>query len=148
MDTQTPAIREGDGTVAQRNPHALWRQIFGLVLWIGPLAFLAGGPVTAVTALMLGGVTFGDAWKSGIYRRPDADQDGILKRFLNISPMSWGIAMVMLLFVTYPAYLLNRNKLRTIHGTNAYYWATVVLGAIVIAGFVLNLIGVTAPKTK
>ena len=40
--------------------------------------------------------------------------------------------MACLFPVTYPVYLLNRNKLRTIQGSNTYYWITVVLGALVI----------------
>jgi hypothetical protein len=53
--------------------------------------------------------------------------------------MAWGIAMALLFIVAYPAYLLNRNKLRTIHGSNAFYWATVVIGAIVILLLIANV---------
>jgi hypothetical protein len=117
------------------NPHVLWRQLLGFVLWVGVLSFIAGGPVGAIACLVLGGVTFADAWRSGIYKRPGE------KGFLNISPMAWGIAMPLLFIVTYPVYLLNRNKLRTIQATNAYYRATVVLGAIVIFLLVVDIIG-------
>jgi hypothetical protein len=116
-----------------QNPHVLWRQVLGFVLWVGILGLVGGGPVGAALSLTLGGVTFADAWKSGIYKRPGE------KGFLNISPMAWGIAMGLLFIVAYPAYLLNRNKLRTIQGTNAFYWATVVVGAVVVALFLLNV---------
>src|ERR1700685_3905497 len=120
------------------NPHVLWRQLVGLVLWTGLLALPAGGPLGAILCLTLGGVTFADAWKSGIYKQRDR------KSFLNISPMAWGIAMALLFIVTYPAYLLNRNKLRTIRGTNAYFYAVIVIGGLVLTLFLLNLFGVVA----
>ena len=76
--------------------------------------------------LVLGGATFADAWKAGIYKRPGS------KGFINISPMAWGIAMAGLFPVAYPVYLLNRNKLRTVHDTNVYFWITAIFGALVI----------------
>jgi hypothetical protein len=122
----TPLLMSSpDAASTQANPHVLWRQLLGFFLWVILLS-IAGGPIGVVMCLALGGAAFTDAWKSGIYKRPGA------KGFLNISPMAWGIAMACLFPVTYPVYLLNRNKLRTIQGTNAYYWITVVLGALVI----------------
>jgi hypothetical protein len=88
-----------------------------------------------VLCLALGGATFADAWTSGIYKRPGE------QGFLNISPMAWGIAMALLFIVTYPVYLLNRTKLRTINGTNVFYWITVVLGGLVIYLLALNIVG-------
>jgi hypothetical protein len=116
------------------NPHVLWRQVLGFTFWVSLLSLPTGGLIGAVLCLALGGATFADAWKSGIYKRP------CQKDFLNISPMAWGIAMGLLFIVTYPAYLLNRRKLRTINGTNAFYWTTVVLGAIVICLLVLRTV--------
>jgi hypothetical protein len=142
MDTPTPASTPTVAPPLPQNPHVLWRQVLGLVLWAGLPSLLAGGPIGSALCLALGGVTFADAWKSGIYKRPGE------KSFLNISPMAWGIAMALLLIVTYPAYLLKRNKLRTIQGTNVFYWATVVLGAIVIVLFVLNILGSAALRAK
>jgi len=52
------------------NPHVLWRQILGFVLWVGLLSFAATGPIGAVLSLLLGGVTFAGAWKSGISSIP------------------------------------------------------------------------------
>ena len=72
---------------AAANPHVLWRQLLGFVLWVGILSLPAGGPVGAVLCLTLGGLTFADAWKSGIYKRPDR------RTLRNISPMAWGIAI-------------------------------------------------------
>jgi len=62
--------------------------------------------------------------------------------------MSWGIAMALLSLVAYPAYLLNRKRLRTIHATNIYYWATVIIGAIILILFTLNLLGAIATRAK
>jgi hypothetical protein len=117
------------------NPHVLWRQLLGFVLWTGLLALPAGGAIGAVVCLTLGGVTFADAWSSGIYKHPGR------KSFLNISPMAWGIAMALLFIVAYPAYLLNRNKLRTIRGTNAYFYAVIVIGGLVLALLLLRILG-------
>jgi len=124
MNTPRP-MSSPDAASTPANPRVLWRQLLGFFLWVILLS-IAGGPIGVVTCLALGGAAFTDAWKSGIYKRPGA------KGFLNISPMAWGIAMACLFPVTYPVYLLNRNKLRTTQGTNAYYWITVVLGALVI----------------
>ena len=134
MDTATPVATPTVQPAAPENPHILWRQVLGFVLWVGLLSLLAGGPLDAVLYLALGGATFADAWKSGIYKRWDK------KSFLNISPMAWGIAMALLFIVAYPAYLLNRNELRTKQSTNVFFWATVVLGAVVIILSVLKIV--------
>jgi hypothetical protein len=102
-------------------------------LWTGLLSLPAGGPIGAACCLALGGVTFADAWVSGIYKRPGA------KSFINISPMSWGIVMALLFIVAYPTYLISRNKLRTVNGGNGFFIATIVVGAIVIALLFLSL---------
>ena len=137
METQAIPPPQGEAAPASApsNPHVLWRQVLGFVLWTGVLSFVAAGPLGAAFCLALGGATFADAWKSGIYKRPGQ------KGFLNISPMAWGIAMALLFIVVYPAYLLNRNKLRTVQGTNAFYWATVVIGGVVIVLLLLNVAG-------
>lgn|SRR6185437_17016 len=124
MNTSVP-MSPPHSASAPGNPHVLWRQVLGLVFWVVLLS-LPGRLPGVVLCLALGGATFADAWKSGIYKRPG------VRSFLNISPMAWGIAMAALFPVTYPVYLLNRNKLRTIHGTDAYYWAAVALGGLVI----------------
>jgi hypothetical protein len=142
MDAPTPTSSPNVAAPPPQNPRVLWRQLLGLVLWVGLLSLPASGPIGSALCLALGGVTFADAWKSGIYKRPGE------KSFLNISRMAWGIAMALLFIVAYPAYLLNRNKLRTIEGTRVFYWATVVLGAIVIVLLVLNIVGRAALRAK
>jgi hypothetical protein len=130
MDTDQTATTS---PAAAANPQVLWRQLLGFVVWVGILSLVAGGPVSAALCLTLGGLTFADAWKSGIFKRPDR------KAFLNISPMAWGIVMALLFVVAYPAYVLNRNKLRTIRGTNAYFWALTIVGAVMLALLIINL---------
>jgi hypothetical protein len=116
------------------NPHVLWRQLLGFVLWVGVLSFAAGSVVGLVLCLTLGGLAFADAWKSGIYKHPDR------RSFLNISPMAWGIAIALLFVIAYPAYLLNRSKLRTVRGSNGYFWALNVVGVIVIALIIYEIV--------
>jgi hypothetical protein len=141
LETATITPADTPGVQPPANPHVLWRQVAGLIFWVGLLSLPAGGPFGAALCLALSGVTFADAWKSGIYKVPGK------KAFLNVSPMAWGIAMALLFLVTYPAYLLNRNKLRTIHGPDAFYWATVVLGAIVIILLLANVFLATTATT-
>jgi hypothetical protein len=138
MDTDQTATSTSSAAAA--NPQVLWRQLLGFVLWVGIPSLVAGGPVGAALYLTLGGLTFADAWQSGIYKRPDR------KAFLNISPMAWGIVMALLFIVAYPAYVLNRNKLRTIRGTNAYFWALTIVGAVVLVLLVVNLMTMYAHR--
>jgi hypothetical protein len=142
MDESGPTASPTIAVPAPQNPHVLWRQLVGLVFWAGLLSLAAGGPTGSLLCLTLGGVTFADAWKSGIYKRPGG------KGFLNISPMGWGIAMALLFIIAYPTYLLNRNKLRTIEGTKVFYWATIVLGAILIVLLVLSIVARAALRAK
>jgi hypothetical protein len=111
------------------NPHVLWRQLTGLVLWVSFLGYIMYEFVF-LWPLALGGVTFADAWKSGVYK------DRSRKSIINISPMSWGIAMAILPLVTYPTYLISRKKLRTKHAGNGFLIATIVLGAMVLWLFI------------
>ena len=120
-------------TLAPPNPYILWRQLLGLAFWVGVVSFFVGGPLGLILGLLLGGLTFADAWTSGIYKQPGK------KAFTNMSPMGWGIAMTLLLVVGYPTYVMNRNKLRRIQGTNAFYWAVIVLGGLVIVVLVLRI---------
>jgi hypothetical protein len=133
MDPPTP-VSSTTPPAPVENPHILWRQVLGFLFWVGPPLFVVGGPIGTGLLLALGGVTFADAWISGIYKRPRE------RVFVNMSPMAWGIAMALLFIPTYPIYLLNRNKLRTTGGTNDFYWATIGLGALVIVFLVLNLV--------
>ncbi|MDP2863551.1 MAG: hypothetical protein Q8N95_12225 [Desulfobacterales bacterium] len=118
------------------NQLVLWRQIMGFLLCVSLFSYFTGGIVGAILSLVLGGATFADAWVSGIYKKPGR------KSFLNISPMAWGIAMVLVFIVVYPVYLLNRNKLRTIQAGNGLFIATIVLEAMLIVYFALILVAV------
>lgn len=133
METAAGTIPEATSK-PPANPHVLWRQLLGLVLWILVPVSLVEGPIAAVFALALGGATFADAWLSGIYKDPSSSS------FVNISPMGWGIAMALLLVVAYPLYLIKRNKLRTRDASNGFYVATIALGAVVIALLAFSIV--------
>ena len=115
------------------NPHFLWRQIMGFVIWVG-LFTLPLGLEVALIGYTLGGVTFADAWQSGIYKHPDK------KSFLNISPMAWGVVMVGLLIAAYPTYLMSRNKLRTHDAGSGFFAGTIVLGGALLLLFIFKLL--------
>ena len=138
MDNEPNNTSPVTPTLAPPNPHILWRQLLGLAFWVGVGSFFVGGPL----GLIPGPVAWGRqdnlrrcAWTSGIYKQPGKIA------FTNMSPMGWGIAMTLLLVVGYPTYVMNRNKLRRIQGTNAFYWAVIVLGGLVI---VVSVLGITA----
>jgi hypothetical protein len=105
MDTQTLSASTSEAPPNQGNPHVLWRQLLGLVFWIGILSLPVSGAIGSMLCLALGVVTFADAWKSGIYKRPGG------KGFLNMSPMAWGIAMALLFVVSYPASVVSQRYL-------------------------------------
>jgi hypothetical protein len=131
---ETPAISpETADAVPSPNPHVLSRQLVGLLMWVGLPSLLLGFG-TCIVCLSVALLTFADAWKCGIYKR--SDKSG----FLNISPMAWGIAMAFLFIVAFPAYLLHRNELRTIRGTNKFYWGLVILGATLVIALLGNII--------
>jgi len=109
----------------------LWRQVLGMVAWVGVIAFLTSGPVVASLLVVLGGVTLADAWVSGIRKRQHT------RSMLNCSPMACGVAMALLLVLAYPLYLFNRNKLRTIESADDFYWAVVVFGGIAYLSFIV-----------
>ena len=109
-----------------RNPHVLWQQLVGLVLSLGILGYLARGFAGSALALLIGGLTFADAWRSGIYKDPSQ------KHVLNMSPMGWGIAMPVLFIAIYPLYVFHRNKLRTRNNGNGFFIATIIIGAVML----------------
>ena len=131
IETEAGSTLLPTAATAPINPHVLWRQLLGLVFWAGVVPSFCGGPFQSILCLLLGGLTFADAWVSGIYKVPNK------RSFSNNSPMVWGVAMALLFVVGYPAYLINRNKLRTIAGTNCFYWGVIVLGSLVFATWVL-----------
>ena len=46
--------------------------------------------------------------------------------------MSWGIGMSLFAIVTFPVYMIMRNKLRTRNGGNGFFIALAVLGGILM----------------
>ena len=121
------------------NPHKLSRQIVGFVFWVGGISFIRLLPnpdnwIRLMIGLSFGCLTFADAWVSGIYK------DRSRKSFLNVSPMSWGIGMSLLAIVTFPVYMIMRNKLRTRNGGNGFFIALAVLGGIVVITVLVGVI--------
>ena len=124
---------------ASANPHVLWRQVAGFVFWVGlMILFLVSTDdvVLATYLSVIGGVTFEDAWRSGIYNNPEK------KSLSDISPMGWGILMAMPMFFifTYPMYLINRNELRTLQAGNGFFIATIVLGAVLYIHIIVTTV--------
>ena len=128
------ADAESSSQQTTANPHVLWRQLLGLVVWITVLSLPAGGPIALLLALALGGAIFADAWVSGIYKRPG------VKSMLNISPMSWGVLAVALYILAFPIYMLYRNRLRTRQRTNGFFIAAVIMGTLVFIFVVANIL--------
>lgn len=132
METSAPSAT-AEVAAQSPNPHVFSRQLIGLILWVGLLSCLLG-VYAFIVCMTLAILTFLDAWKSGIYKRRDA------QGLLNISPMSWGIAMALILIVAFPVYLLHRSELRTIQSTNGFYYALVSVSAILIISTAASLI--------
>ena len=137
---EAPPVIEKPVEISE-NPHKLWRQIVGFVFWVGGISFirLIPNPDLWIRHLMLvlpiGCLTFADAWVSGIYK------DRSRKSFLNVSPMSWGIGMSLLAIVTFPVYMIMRNKLRTRNGGNGFFIALAVLGGVIMIALLVVVIG-------
>ena len=106
------------------NPHTLWKQILGLCI-VTILCITSFG-VSGIFLALAGIFTFIDAWTAGIYKNKG------MKFFINISPMAWGIAMEAFIIVSYPLYLINRNKLKTRDGENVFWILTIIFGGIPI----------------
>ena len=122
------------------NPHKLSRQIVGFVFWAGGISFIRLLPnpdnwIRLMIGFSFGCLTFADAWVSGIYK------DRSRKSFLNVSPMSWGIGMSLLAIVTFPVYMIMRNKLRTSNGGNGFFIALAVLGGVIMIALLVVVIG-------
>lgn len=132
METSAPSMT-AEAAPRPPNPHIFSRQLIGLILWVGLLSSLLG-VFAFILGMTLATLTFLDAWKSGIYKRRDTQGP------LNISPMSWGIAMALIFIVAFPVYLLHRTELRTIQATNGFYYALVAVGAILIISTAGSLI--------
>ena len=122
----------------ENQPHVLWKQLVGLVFWISLFTYFATGPIGVVVGLIFGGLTFADAWLAGIHKGWDR------KSFLNISPMGWGIVVALLLIIAYPAYVLNRNRLKTAPGNDVLFGFVVVVGGILLAASLYSIYSVVA----
>jgi hypothetical protein len=115
------------------NSHVLWKQLAGLIFWVGLFSFSAQGLIGLVVGLAFGGLTFADAWLAGI--RKDKSQ----KSFLNISPMAWGIVVPLLFIVGFPAYAINRNKLKTLPGNGVLFGFVLAVGSFVVLSFLYSI---------
>ena len=82
----------------------------------------------------MGIVTFLDAWNSGIYK------DVKVKKFTNISPMGWGVAVMAVFIIVYPVYFFNRGRLKTKDGPVVYWILVNVIGALLIMLFLAEII--------
>ena len=136
---EAPPVIEKPVEISE-NPHKLWRQIVGFVFWVGVISFIRLVPnpdswLGFMFMLPIGCLTFADAWVSGIYK------DRSRKSFLNVSPMSWGIGMSLLAIVTFPVYMIMRNKLRTRNGGNGFFIALAVFGGVIMIALLVVVIG-------
>lgn len=123
--------------INKKNPHSVHDQVLGMAI-ASVIAFLLA-PDGAVWQILAGIFLFADAWEIGIYKKTDS------KTFLNLSPMGWGIAMIGLQIITYPAYLLIRKKLRTKDGP-VVYW--VFTNIFVVINWLLFLLFISSDMNK
>lgn len=128
-----PDTLDAATAASHEQPHVFWRQVAGLVFWITLVCFVAGGIVGVALGLLIGAVTFADAWTAGIRKHSEE------KSFLNLSPMSWGIGVSLLLIVGFPAYALNRNKLKTRPGSRALFVSVLVVGTLAFVAWAYSL---------
>ena len=56
MDTLAPGFLSCRFIADSRDPHVLWRQVLGFVLWVGLSVLACGGPIVAMLCLALGAV--------------------------------------------------------------------------------------------
>lgn len=87
-----------------------------------------------IFVVIAGIFTFLDAWTAGIYKKKDVTS------LVNNSPAAWGIVVQGLLFIAYPLYLINRNKLKTKDGRSLFCVLTIISGGIPLLIFALYLV--------
>jgi hypothetical protein len=97
---------------------------------------VSGWPAT-ILIVTVGVLVFADAWMAGIRRRPN--ESG----FLNISPLAWSIAINLLFVVSFPLYLLNRNRLRTRKGSTAIWGLIIVFGGLLMLLVLLWILSIS-----
>jgi len=113
----------------QVNRHRLPLQIFGVAVSSVLISLLGGWLVVPAGVLV-----FADAWQAGLFKKLDSES------FFNISPMSWGIAVEWLFIVSFPLYLIFRNKLRTKKGSTVLFVLAAAYGAIPLLLIVLRIL--------
>lgn len=114
------------------NPHKLPLQVLG-VLVSSVLIALIGGLLVVPAGIL----AFADAWKAGLFKQEGSQS------FLNMSPMSWGIAMEWLFIVAYPLYMIFRHRLRTKTGSTVLFILTAAYGAIPLLALLLRILMAT-----
>jgi hypothetical protein len=125
--------------------HVLWRQVTGLVVWVGLwVAFLIvprGDDrlvipviVTGALAAILGVVVFIDAWFAGIRKVEES------KSQLNMSPMAWGFTVAFCFPIFCPVYLFNRRKLRTRESNPVFLIVAAGLWAAAVVAWLVYII--------
>ena len=121
---EEPVTESPSSSEVPRNPHSYSLQWFAVIVasTVVFVSFGLGGVVTIVAGVFV----FLDAWNAGIYK------DKEKKSFLNISPAAWGIAIMGLLIVAYPAYALNRGKLKTMPGKQPYWYLANAFGILAL----------------
>jgi predicted Zn finger-like uncharacterized protein len=132
---KVPSVKKKSSTASSpqiKNPHSLGGQVTGIV--IASIIILVLFRLPGLLVILVGIFAFLDAWHSGIYRNPD------VKHVLNLSPMGWGIAILLLCVLSYPLYALNRNKQKTKDGPRVYWVLTNIFGIIVLAFFLLYIV--------
>ena len=106
------------------------KQLSVVLIAAGIVVMLVDFDLNVLSGLIVyltGLFAFLDAWHAGIRKDPTK------RSFLNLSPMAWGILMVLFLIPVYPIYFFSRNRLKTSEGNRAYWITTNVLGSTVIA---------------
>ena len=125
--------------VSPDNPHSLGKQLTGIA--ISSVLIIAASLIGGVIVSLAGIFTFLDAWHSGIYKTPGR------RAITNMSPMGWGITMMWLFIITYPIYLLRRNRLKTKDGSNVFWYLLHVVAAILILLIALQVLVATSGGT-
>jgi len=126
----------------------LWKQILGLTLFTIilqlPQFYHRSFSILDILWVLMGVFTFCDAWSSGIYKKKGIKSlrsfEFQMESFINLSPMGWGIAMQFLTIITYPLYLVNRNKLKTKPNNNIFFIFTIITGILALGPFVLAIV--------
>jgi len=102
----------------------LWRQMIGLIV-LGAIVF-AMYHAKGLFFFLIGAATFIDTWQSGIYKKRN------INSLLNMSPIGWTFVVSGLFIIGFPMYLINRNKLKTKENDNIFFYAVIILGALLM----------------